>query len=113
LTDDDDGDDDFLSSFRNFAEIRRTFEHGLCYQYVSFDVLMFVSVRTTVSCNQMPHGVMHTNALSEELAAFGLEVAFFVLIKEVEGFSETWVPVYQTTRRISREAQKKRYVICG
>jgi len=36
-----------------------------------------------------------------------LEVSFSVLSKEVEGLSETWVHLYQTTQRISLEAQKE------
>ena len=54
----------------------------------------------------MPCSVMHTSVVSEQSAAFRLEVAFPVLSKEAEGLSETWVHIYQTTRRISREAQK-------
>jgi len=38
-------------SVPNYAEIRRTCEKGLCYLCVSFDVLVSVSVRTTVPCN--------------------------------------------------------------
>lgn len=79
---------------------------SVMYVCVSFDVLAQVSVSTAVCCNYMPRSAVRTSVVSEESAAFRLEVAFYVLSKEVEGSSETWLPVYQTTRRISREAQK-------